>query len=206
MMNSSSLRKLLSLAHVQYKSTRPHWLSSIKSLQNTLAQVNIIINSSYHVHTIPAVKFTLSSLQIMQLLALFLLSVSAGALPQSSNLSPSETVASTSTLVNSTAPYTHEKRFDDPTLGNFDDPKCHGTHLGTKTTVEGQKCIQFTPTNAFIDIYWGQGEGQLQFYSSNDCDSQHKLKTFLQSTFEDHSCVSVAKFKGTVLSVDVPVG
>ncbi|KAL8791818.1 MAG: hypothetical protein Q9195_005554 [Heterodermia aff. obscurata] len=137
----------------------------------------------------------------MQLLAPFLLAVSAGALPQSSNPSPSETLAPTGTLANSTVPSTHQKRYEDLTLGNFDDPKCAGTHLGTKTTIERKQCIQYTPANKFIDVYWGQSEGQLRFYSSGDCDENNRIKKLDEKLVEKHTCLKVADFTKTVLSV-----
>ena len=142
----------------------------------------------------------------MQLLALLLLlAVSAGALPQSDNLSPSETPTSTTTPMNSTAPYTHQKRGDNyPTLGNFDDDKCHGTHLGTKITIKDAACVQFAPTNKNIDIYWGDSVGRPQVYSDDHCGATQPLKTITGDNNHARTCASVASLGGTVLSVKFP--
>ena len=141
----------------------------------------------------------------MQLLALFLLAVSAGALPQSENLSPSHTLTPTTTPIHSPAPSTHQKRDHDyPTLGNFDDHKCHGTHLGTKLTVTDIACVQFAATNKYIDIYWGSSLGLLEIYSDGSCGTAKPTKT-IYSDGHGRKCISVAKLGGTVRSVKFPI-
>ena len=138
----------------------------------------------------------------MQLLTLFLLAVSAGALPQSQTLSPTATLAPTVDPLNSTKPNMHGRDFEMPTLGNFDDPKCHGTHLGTKATIDvNEDCIKFSPANAYLDIFWGDSNGSLDFYSDDQCSKDHHLKA-VGEVHHSHTCVEVASLGGKVLSVN----
>ena len=153
----------------------------------------------------------------MQILALFLLAVSAGALPQPPDLSPSAPIP---TSVNTTAPYMHEKRDDDgydddagtpavkfedpPTIGNFDDHKCHGTHLGTKITINDVGCVKFTPTNKYLDFYFGDSGESLGAFSDDHCGSKKPMKIISPDADQRRICVSVADLGGTVLSVKFP--
>ena len=89
-----------------------------------------------------------------------------------------------------------------PTIGNFDDTKCQGTHLGTKLTVNvDEDCIQFSPANEYLDIFWGDSNGSLDFYSDDQCSKDHHLKV-VSEAHHSHSCVSVASFGGKVLSLN----
>ena len=192
MMKSSSHQKLLPPVHVQYKNPRPYCFSRITNLQSILAQGNLIpIPDSHHPtrHT--------PHLQSMQILALFLLAVSAGALPQSSSLSPSATLAPTSTLVNSTTPHMHEKRKGAPTIGDFDNDKCKGEHLGTKIQMPyDSTCLAWQPTNNWIDIYWGDGSNMVTFYTDNNCNIDLKVKTLHQGFWESRRCVALDTLGG----------
>ena len=189
MMKSSSHQKLLSLVHVQYKSPRPYCFSGITNLQSILAQGNIILipHSHYPTRQTP-------QLHSMQILALFLLAVSAGALPQSSSLSPSETLAPTSTLVNSTMPHMHDKRRGGPTIGNFDNAKCKGEHLGTKVNIPaGDDCVKWQPSNTYIDIYWGDASG-LTFFTDDNCSMNQRVKSVTSGS--SRTCIDLATLGG----------
>ena len=134
----------------------------------------------------------------MQFLAIFLLAVSAGALPQSHTLSPSATTPGNSTESNK-----HEKRFKYPTLGNFDAKDCQGTHLGDKTTLDDDsKCFPFIAPNTYVDIYWGEGSGVLQFYSDDACSNDHLLHTLSQEGLGSRMCVERGKLGDGVHSVN----
>ena len=143
----------------------------------------------------------------MQLLALFLLAVSAGALPQSRNPSPSATLAPTATLVNTTAPYEHEKRGGDPSIGNFDDPKCQGTHLGDRATLENSmnNCLPFTPANKFVDIYWGySSNARVWTYPDDGCGQMGNTQPMKVISGKSRTCAAVADLGGEVKSVFFP--
>ena len=144
----------------------------------------------------------------MQFLALFLLAVSAGALPQSHTPSPSATLAPTTTLVNTTAPHEHAKRGGDPSIGNFDDPKCKGTHVGNKATLtnEMQDCLQFTPDHPFIDIYWGATSNvEAWAYPDAICGVKHgKTPPIMVIHGKSRRCVDVKDLGGDVKSVFFP--
>ena len=137
----------------------------------------------------------------MQFLALFLLAVSAGALPQPPNPSPSVT------LVNTTAPSMFKRKagFEDPTIGNFDDPHCKGTHLGDKLIINvDADCVPFTPKNSHIDIFWGDANPYMYFFSDDVCSNANKIKEIDKSGGQKHKCVKVDSLNGTVKSMTIP--
>ena len=136
----------------------------------------------------------------MQLLALFLLAVSAGALPQSPD------------PVDSTMTHVHEKRLEQvkPSIGNFDDPKCHGKFLGTNSTSSSDitKCFKFTPVGQSIHMYWGSSSGVAWIFSNDHCDGQTygnpPLKVIRWDDGDKLDCVSVKDLGGKVQSALFP--
>ena len=132
----------------------------------------------------------------MHLLTLFFHALSAGALPPTPDPSPSNS------LVNTTAPTrTLDKRFyDEPTIGNFDDAKCHGKQLGKKASYTAEAtCLPFTPTSQYVDIYWGDSLGEIWAFPNDHCSRDQTTK--VKSGGHDRSCVSVADLGGKVLSL-----
>lgn len=213
-MKSLSHQNLPPLTQVQYKSTQPNSLQTKHTRARQHSSQTILAQPSPPIPTpppaaIPTKNPHLLQLAIMQLLALFLLAVSAGALPQSHNPSPSATLApTTTTLVNTTAQHEHEKRGGDQSIGNFDDPKCHGTHLGNKATLEEDMnhCLKFTPDHRFVDIYWSSSSNAEPWtYSDDACGGQFGQTAPMEVILgKSRRCVAVADLGGEVKSVYFP--
>lgn len=153
--------------------------------------------------SIPTKKAPLPS-EKMQVLALFLLAVSAGALPQPSELSPSETLTST-TSISSTAPEIHARRIAmNPNIKNFEDPQCHGDPIGDELDfLVTPNCQKFTPTNSYFWITWGIGGGHnMSFFSDDHCGQL--LQNIVQGDHDWHKCIEVANLGKNVGSLIVP--
>ena len=99
----------------------------------------------------------------------------------------------------------HEKRFKKPTIENFDDPKCHGKHLGDKAvSEENQVCLKFTPPNQYIKISWGDGNGELWTEPNEHCVGDPPL-TKIYSGGNSHSCIPATALGEGVQSVYFPM-
>ena len=142
----------------------------------------------------------------MQVLALFLLAVGAGALPQSPDHSPSASATTTIPPVNSTAPYMHEKR--DPgapiklhgpsTIANFDDDKCGLQQFGDNVTITDTGCVKFHPTNKYLYIYYN-GNGELGFFPDDHCGAKKPIE--ILGWGDDRRCEWAVPFGALVQSV-----
>ncbi|KAL8823853.1 MAG: hypothetical protein Q9191_005500, partial [Dirinaria sp. TL-2023a] len=134
----------------------------------------------------------------MQLLALFLLAVSAGALPPSRTLQLSEAITPTNTtsLASFTTPHLLGKR-GNPWIGSFNNPKCTGTHIKPdRPELHGSDCTQFQPAGPYVLIYWGDPANrvhEVDFYASKKEDGScagGPLYTALKSPKHEHTCYS----------------
>ena len=131
----------------------------------------------------------------MQLLSLFLLAVSAGALPPSRTPPLSEALAptTTDTPVNSTSPQILEKR-SLPWIGNFDNQGCHHSHVGhERPKIAGQTCTPFIPSSSYVNIFWGNGWDTingLYLYSDDEC---HNLNATLKRS-GDWTCFAASAY------------
>ena len=132
----------------------------------------------------------------MQLLALFLLTVNAGALPQSSQLPPSQNLAPTTAPVNSTAPHIHEKRYLEGRFQGFDDPKCQDKTTGHNMIYEWwTKCLPYTPRHKYIYVGWGDNSGQFSTFFDDKCAGP-KAKTIDDAYGGGVQCLTMEDFGG----------
>ena len=128
----------------------------------------------------------------MQILSLFVLTVSAGALPQS--LTSLEAPALATTIsINSTAPAILEKRAHHPWIGHFDNEKCSGKHIGnSRPELPYGHCAPFKAAEGYVSIYWGTFPLNilgLAVYASDNCQGK-KVKVLLGHE-GGHTCTNL---------------